>query len=115
MPLVDSDVGALAVSHNVALDDSPLILVAASSRLLYGWLIHNRTSADAYVQLFNAAEVGDVTLGTTKPRMVIPMLANDIDKRTIKPVLFDLGIVIGSTTTIEGSSAAIQDVDILFA
>jgi len=110
------DVFGVEVSHNEALDDSPGITVKASQGLLYGWHIKNTTPAALYVQFFDAAGVGDVTLGTTTPKLSIGIEANGKAESSLaRPFTFGLGICIFSTTTVGGNTAAASDVDVFFA
>jgi len=110
------DVFGLETSHSVALDDAPGVAVKASQGLLYGWHIKNRDPTACYVQIFNAAAVGDVTLGTTKPKLSVGIEANGKAEASFeRPFTFDTGIVIFSTETAEGSTAAVCDAEIFFA
>jgi len=110
------DVFAVEVSHNVALDDDPGILVKSSQGLLYGWHIKNTTAAALYVQIFDAAALADVNLGTTIPSLSIGIEANGKAEMPLPlPIVFGNGIAIFSTTTAGGSTAAISDTDIFFA
>jgi len=110
------DVFGLEVSHNELLDDSPGVAVKASQGLVYGWHIKNNDPTACYVQFFNAAAVGDVSLGTTTPKLSIGIEASGKAEASLaKPIIFDTGIVIFSTETSGGSTAAVCDADIFFA
>lgn len=99
-----------------ALDDAPGILVQTGNTILLAYEVDNTTAADAHVQCFNAAALVDVTLGTTAPNYVIHSVANGNARQSfIIPPLFPLGLCVFSTTTSTGSSAAIQDVSIVYA
>lgn len=107
MPQSDNDIGALSVASTLTVDDSPGIAIKASAGLLYGWSIINTTAAVAYVQVFEAAAVGDVTLGTTTAKFVIPLAANGvINVALAKPIKLVTGIVAFATTTPTGSTGA---------
>jgi len=81
--------------------------VRATAGLLYGWSVINTTLAVAYVQVFDADAVTDVTLGSTQPRFVIPLAASGVVNVALaKPIVFANGIVVFSTTTPTGSTGA---------
>lgn len=112
----DFDVGAVAISSTLTLDDTPGAAISAVSGLLYGWAIINTTAAVAYIQVFDVAAVGDVTLGTTTPRFVIPLAANGVYHFAMKkPIPFSTGIVVFSTTTTTGSTGAASNAVWFFA
>lgn len=92
------------------------VLVQAGETLLYGYTLHNVTAADAFLLLFNAAAIADVTVGTTVPDYVVPNAANGVASRAFtKPLYFALGLVIASTTATDGSTDAAQDVSLEIA
>lgn len=92
------------------------VLVQTGDTILGGYEIHNVTAADAFLLLFNAAAIADVTVGTTVPDYVIPNDANGVRGRSFnKPLSFPLGLVIASTTTTDGSTNAAQDVSLEYA
>lgn len=67
----------------------------------------NEDSAARFLQMFDAAAVADVTLGTTKPKWVMTAGANGGDDDAIGSGLkFDKGIVVAGTTTVTGSTLA---------
>lgn len=77
---------------------------------LHGWNIINTNAAVTYVQLFNAASVGAVTLGTTPPTFVIAVAAGaGISDREFlneeNRLSFPLGLVAAATTTPTGNTA----------
>lgn len=63
-------------------------------------------SAIRYIQLFNAAETGDVTLGTTEPDFVVPLAADGNIVLDSLEMSFPLGLVYAVTTTDDGSTPA---------
>ena len=74
-------------------------------------------AADAYVQLFDAATAGAVTVGTTKPTWVVmtDFGAGEVSAGDGLPthgLIFKNGVVVASTTTSTGNSAATQQVRI---
>lgn len=114
--LADQTIGAVLASVNDDLDDAPGILVKTGNTLMYGYELHNVAGADTFVQCFNAAALGDVTLGTTTPDYVIPVAANGIKGKSLsKPLIFTSGLCIFSTTTTAGSTGAACDTIIEYA
>lgn len=79
--------------------------------------IYPSMAADGYVQLFDAATAGAVTVGTTIPTWVV---LNDFGSGEVTTgdglptdgLVFKLGIVVASTTTSTGSGSATQHVRI---
>ena|SRR3990172_28711 len=74
-------------------------------------------AADAYVQLFDAAVITDVTLGTTKPDWVVmtDFGAGEVstgDGLPTNGLVFHAGLVVASTTTASGSTGITQQVRI---
>lgn len=116
MAKFDGDVGHAVPKFSAGVDDSPGVLVQAGETLLYGYSILNTTAAAAYLQLFNAAALTDVTLGTTVPDYVIGNAASAVIGRSLcKPLSFSLGLVMFSTTASGGDTGAAQDVSLEYA
>ena len=66
---------------------------------------HSET-ADRYFQVFDAAAVADVTLGTTEPIINIPLEnVDDNVQLRFDGAKFQLGIVVAATTDSRGSTA----------
>lgn len=89
------------------------VLVSGSRCVMAAVKAINTTAAAAYLQLFDAAAVADVTVGTTVPRWVVKSAANDPSTDPDLPaggLKFMNGIVIASTTTALGSTGAAQHV-----
>lgn len=104
-----NDVGWSIPVTAVTLDDSPGKLVQAGETLLTGWSIANAAAAVTYVQLFDAAALVNVTLGTTVPDAWIALSASVVGTaELVFPIHFTLGLVAFSTTTATGSTAAIS-------
>lgn len=89
--------------------------LAGTATLLVGYRctlgeVHgiNTTASKAYVQLFDAAAVSAVTLGTTVPRRVLTVPASDSASLEMPSdgLVFDNGIVAAATTTALGSTGA---------
>lgn len=98
--------GALAGNGNVAALTGLTQIGAAGSRRLYSYNIHNPNAAVAFVQMFNAASVGAVTLGTTPPTDWIAIPAGGVIDGfwPISPA-FNAGLVVAATTTPTGNTA----------
>lgn len=78
--------------------------------------ISNPNTVSLFLQMFDAAATGDVTLGSTAPNYVLPIpdgtsatLVGAIDKEFPKGLQFDLGFVWAITTTATGSTGAASD------
>ena len=95
--------------------DDTLVLVKGHNCTISAIRAINTTAADAFVQLFDAAAVTDVTLGTTLADWVVHSQADEPslgDGLPTDGVTFRNGLVIASTTTVDGSAAAEQHVRI---
>lgn len=84
------------------------VLVAAGNFNLVGWNLINQDATAAYLKLYNAAAIGDVTLGTTTPvkTLFIPDSGTSllsVDGESLQDG-FSLGIVIAVVTGILDSS-----------
>ena len=98
-----------------ALTDDTEVAVASKPCLIDSIHVLNETGADAYLQLFNAL-LADVTIGTTAPTLVVGVSPNDVQSITFrKPIRFNIGLVVGSTTERAGSSAALMESIIIYA
>ena len=113
----DADVKGLKPSLSAALDDSPVVLVVAGQSLLYGWHIKaTHATLAAYAQIFDAAAIADVTLGTTVPKLSIGSgILGTSEGNPAKPIAFALGICIACSSTALGSTASTADVNIFYA
>lgn len=87
-----------------------LVLVAAGRVTLVGWLLQNHSTA-AYLKLYNAASISDVTLASTVPDKILAIptgpgglffLSNE-DKFQQN---FNLGLVIAVVSTLTESASA---------
>ncbi len=70
----------------------------------------NNAAAATYLQLFNAKEAGDVTIGTT---LAVFAPGAAIARELVMTGLelhFDLGLVIGMTTTPDGNTGPSADI-----
>jgi len=68
--------------------------------------VDNTDVAKVYLQVFDAAAVTDVTIGTTVPDYVIPVLASSRQNDDhVQGLMFKKGICYASTTTAAGAIA----------
>lgn len=80
--------------------------IKASAGNLYHLTIHNaNNAAPVFVQIFNAA-IGDVNVGTTTPKFVIPVLAGAMyDTNFVVPMSCGTAITMAATSTSTGNGA----------
>jgi len=117
-PLVRGPNDSAGLQHHLTqdLDAAPVVLVQKGPTFLHNWSIHNTTAADAFLLCYNAAAIGDVTVGTTVPDYIVPAGANAIiDGQSGVGIKFESGLCIASTTATDGSTDAAQDVSLGFA
>lgn len=68
-------------------------------------MLHNEGAATRYIQMFDAAAVADVTLGTTAPSVSFVMTTDTNLSVTFEhPLDFGTGLVIAATTTARGAT-----------
>jgi hypothetical protein len=94
------------------------VLAHAGRCTLTAILAGNTTAQTAYTQIFDAAAVGDVTLGTTLATWVIRANGNEVSEASGLPaggLVFEKGIVLASTTTQGGTSGAGENVRLCIA
>lgn len=88
-------------------------LVKGSPGQIYGYYFFNVNAAVSYVQLFDAATAGAVTLGTTVPKLSFGLIAGGgANQEWDEGIQFTLGIVVAVTTTRAGSTNPTSAVDI---
>lgn len=77
--------------------------------------IANPNSTLVYVQFFDAATTGAVTLGTTAPTcwVAVPALGGVVDTSFVQGFVFKLGVVVAATTTPTGSTAPASNVPLI--
>lgn len=93
-------------SFTTGLDESPLVLVATGPVELSDFFIFNNDTAAGFVQFFDAAAIGDVTLNSTVPDFVVGIAAGSWAQGYMaRPRIFTKGIVIAFTTTATGAGA----------
>lgn len=80
-------------------------LVSANPGFLIKLIGYNaNTPTMVFLQVFDAAAVSDVTVGTTVPKYVVPFITTVIDDNVFG-IEFDKGVVVAATTTATGSGA----------
>jgi hypothetical protein len=77
---------------------------------------NSSTTAQAYLQVFDVATPGGVTLGTTPPVLSLPIAPGAVGGFALSQVgvQFANGIQVAATTTATGSTAAAGDANALF-
>jgi len=94
-------------SYESSLNATP-VLVFSGRGNLYGFLIEENSGADIFVQVFDAASAGAVTVGTTTPVFTFRIkadqaLGKDVNDSPYK--FFKNGCVVAVTTTRTGAVA----------
>jgi hypothetical protein len=94
------------VVRNAALGNTKVLLSPCSSEVI-GFLCDNANAAKTYVQLYDAAATGDVTLGTTVPVLTIPMPSSTpLNAHSLAEAIpFRKGIVAVTSTAVDGTGA----------
>jgi hypothetical protein len=108
--MVDSQPVLLA-----GLTSTPVLAHAGASRVGIVYC-YNGSGAVAYIQLFDSATAGAVTVGTTTPKLSlgIPTTLASGTGPAVIGVAFYKGIVAASTTTATGSSTATMDCNVTY-
>ena len=102
-----SSYAATGGTGNALLTATP-VAVKGSAGSLFGVDFTNTGISAAYVQIFNAATAGAVTLGTTVPKLVFWVPAGGAWEEKFcagGEIAFSAGIVVAATTTPTGSTA----------
>ena len=93
-------------NSNTALTNTVVAVKASAAAELGGYIVYNPNASVAYIQVFDVATAGGVTLGTTRPDMVIPVPpTSGANLEFANGVSFANGIQIAATTTDSGSTA----------
>ena len=82
------------------------VLVQTGKKVIKNMKYINEDSATRFCQLFDAAAVASVTVGTTVPTWIMVAGANGGNDDFVGELVFDNGIIAASTTTATGSGAA---------
>ena len=108
------DVLAVQVLHKNALVDT-VVAITVTQVLFYGFEALNIDAAISYLQIFDVV-AGDVSLGTTTPKVSIGIPANGQKGVWLeKPVVFGTAMSMAATTDQENSTAGEIDLDVWFA
>lgn len=87
-----------------------LVAVGSGGQVLTDYFLENpHAETKAYLQFFNAASTGDVTLGTTPPVRSIGLGGGKQANLAGLALTFPLGLVIAATSTASGSGAPASD------
>lgn len=91
-------------------------LKSSAQGKLGGWSIYNPNNLVAFVQVFNVATFGAVTLGTTVPVLTfgIPPFGAAIGNAGAPGIDFSAGIQIAATTTATGNTAPTAPLETTF-
>lgn len=93
----------LEVYANYDIDEQKY-LVKTGPGIIYGYHLFNDSAGSIFVKVYDAAATGNVTVGTTTPKMVLGLPAGSGACVYLeKGVRFRLGIVLAATT---GSGAS---------
>lgn len=87
-----------------ALLGATVIQVSAGQRNLVNVVVYNPNGAVEYIQLFDSLSAS-VVLGTTVPKMVLPIPASTALTLPVGDVTFFTGIAAAATTTAIGTTA----------
>jgi hypothetical protein len=80
-------------------------LVKGGFTQVFSLIVSNRDASERWLQMFDAKAAADVTLGTTAPKMAIPIPASSTFFWDVKTD-WQLGLVIAVTTTETGATGA---------
>jgi hypothetical protein len=98
---------AAALSATIISATGAKTLIKGSAGNLYGMYFLNNTAVASWIQFFNAATTGAVTLGTTAPVWAAPIAANgilSIPPGALALLNFSAGIVYAATSTLQGAT-----------
>ncbi len=106
----------IPVVYNGSVNATKVEVTDNAQSLIYTISILNATSAEAYLQIFDA-DATNVTVGTTTPTIVLGVGAegNPHFDFSNHPILLTTGFTIASTTARAGSSNAVQEVTITYS
>lgn len=104
--ILTTSAGSAGLLSYVNASTSALAVVKGSAGRLHRIIIQNPNTSVAWVQIFNAATTGAVTLGTTAALYSVPILASGVFEDFFDySDTFSAGIVIAATTTATGATA----------
>lgn len=95
----------LASSNILALTGATL--VRAGNTRVFSYNVQNPNASPVFLQFFNAASVGAVTLGTTTPTDWLAVPASGVlDGFWMYSPMYPAGVVVAATTTPNGATVA---------
>lgn len=104
--ITPTSTGGFSVFSNTALTATVVAVKSSAAGQVAGWALHNPSAATTYLQFFNVATAGAVTLGTTTPTFVMALAAGaSANMLGACGMDFSAGIQVAATTTATGSSA----------
>lgn len=89
-------------------------VLASTAGILEDYYCYNPNASVAYVQIFDIATTGGVTLGTTVPKWSIAIPATSAANLSRLGLSFSSGIQVAATTTAKGSTATGSALDCNF-
>ncbi len=102
--------GATPVLKN-GLSTTVFSVIASQAAVLEDYYIYNPNSSVAYVQIFDVATSGGVTLGTTTPKWSVGVPATSAANVSRLGLSFANGIQVAATTTATGSTGPSSSLD----
>lgn len=102
--------------YNAALTNTVVLASVAGKVNIYGCKLENNGAADIFLQLFNAASAGAVTLGVTVPDWTVIVRSGSQfylqPERALKhfPLGLCIAVTAGRTTAVAPAAAATVDV-----
>lgn len=93
----DSAASLSTPNLNLDVDESEDQVGAAEDVIMTGYYVSNRAAAERFIKLYEGT-VASVAVGTTVPKLVIPLAANQSANLSNLSILFTGGLVIAATT-----------------
>lgn len=98
--------GGWSTFSNTALTSTVVAVKSSAAGQVGGWVFHNPSAATTFVQFFNAATAGAVTIGSTTPTFSFGIAAGaSANVEFTAGIAFSSGIQVAATTTATGSTA----------
>lgn len=113
IPWLVSQATATPVLKN-GLTNSASSVVSSTAAVLSSYYVYNPNSSVAYVQIFDVATAGGVTVGTTTPKWSIGIPATSAANLTNMHLSFANGVQVAATTSATGSTAPSTALDCNF-
>lgn len=98
--------GGWSIFSNTALTSTVVAVKSSAAGQIGGWVFHNPSAATTFIQFFNVATAGAVTIGSTTPTFVFALAAGaSANVEFANGIAFSSGIQVAATTTATGSTA----------